>query len=236
MNTLFAVAFIAACFPDFAHHFVLSSESAVFSHHEAKFPRDETRQVEYKIVNTWDSIPVLHAPVTITFKPGVQGLVMEVNSLFFDDPPAPPGEPGKPFDGLWDYDVAESFFLNSATRNYLEVEVCPHGQHLVLLLSAGDCIEKGLPLTFKADINGGIWNGTAIIPWDYFPPGVDKMNSYAIHGSGVGRMYEALYPIPQEEIKEGQGPNFHRLEYFKDFSLKDIMGEDWNQPPSDLWS
>ncbi|XP_061440252.1 UPF0462 protein C4orf33 homolog isoform X1 [Rhineura floridana] len=235
MKSLFAVAFIAACLTDRAHHFTLSSENAGIKNHEEKFLRDETREAEYKILNTWDSIPVMHAPVTIRFKPGDQGLVMEVNSLFFDDPPAPSGEPGKPFDGLWDFEVAESFFLNSATRNYLEVELCPHGQHLVLFLSGGDCLEKGLALAFKADINGGNWNGTAIIPWNYFPPGVDKMNSYAIHGSGIGRTYEALYPIPREEIEEGQGPNFHCLEYFKDFSLKDIMGDDWNQPPSDLW-
>lgn len=46
----------------------------------------------------------MHSPVTIKFKPGAEGLVMEVNSLFFDDPPSPPGEPGEPFDGLWDYE------------------------------------------------------------------------------------------------------------------------------------
>lgn len=62
-------------------------------------------------------------------------------------------------------------------------------------------------MEFKSNINGGYWNATAIIPWEYFPPNVDKMNSYAIHGSGIGRMYEALYPVPLEEIKEGQGPN-----------------------------
>lgn len=60
--------------------------------------------MEYKIATTWDSMQVMHTPVTIRFKPGDQGLVMEVNSLFFDDPPAPPGEPGKPFDGLWNYE------------------------------------------------------------------------------------------------------------------------------------
>ncbi|XP_015261416.1 PREDICTED: UPF0462 protein C4orf33 homolog [Gekko japonicus] len=215
---------------------VLFSLSVEFSVCIRNNQRKALQEAEYKIVTTWDSMPVMHAPVTIRFKPGDQGLVMEVSSLFFDDPPAPSGEPGKPFDGLWDYEVVESFFLNSATNNYLEVELCPHGQHLVLRLSGGDCLEKGLELAFKADINWGNWNGTAIIPWDYFPPSVDKMNSYAIHGSGTGRIYEALYPIPREEIKEGQGPNFHLLEYFKRFHLKDIMGEDWNQPPSDRWT
>uniref|UniRef100_A0A674JDT9 UPF0462 protein C4orf33 homolog n=1 Tax=Terrapene triunguis TaxID=2587831 RepID=A0A674JDT9_9SAUR len=108
--------------------------------------------LEYKITNTWDSIKVMHEPVIIRFKAGDHGLIMEVNSLFFDDPSAPSGEPGKPFDGLWDYEVVESFFLNSETKDYLEVELCPH-----------------------------------------------------------------------------------RLEYFKRFSLKWIMGENWEQPASDLW-
>uniref|UniRef100_A0A8C3XQ04 Uncharacterized protein n=1 Tax=Chelydra serpentina TaxID=8475 RepID=A0A8C3XQ04_CHESE len=190
-------------------------------------------------------IKVMHEPVIIRFKAGDQGLIMEVNSLFFDDPSAPSGEPGKPFDGLWDYEVVESFFLNSETKDYLEVELCPSTCLVILILYLNNkddiliffesCVKKGLDLIFKADINWNKWNGTALIPWRYFPPGVDKMNSYAIHGSGIGRTYEALYPIPREDIESGQGPNFHRLEYFKRFSLKWIMGENWEQPASDLW-
>ncbi|XP_053109308.1 UPF0462 protein C4orf33 homolog isoform X9 [Hemicordylus capensis] len=194
--------------------------------------------MEFKIEHTWNSFPVSHDPVMIRLTPENAGMLMEVSAPFFNDPPAPPGEPGKPFSGLWDYEVVEAFFLNGQTEQYLEVELCPHGQHLVLLLSGRRKVcKKELPLAFQADINWtqGTWHGTAIIPWKYFPPGVDKMNSYAIHGSGLGRTYEALYPVPREEIKEGQGPNFHLLEYFKDFNLKDIMGEDWNQPPSDSW-
>uniref|UniRef100_A0A8C3XPY3 Uncharacterized protein n=1 Tax=Chelydra serpentina TaxID=8475 RepID=A0A8C3XPY3_CHESE len=181
-----------------------------------------------------DHIKVMHEPVIIRFKAGDQGLIMEVNSLFFDDPSAPSGEPGKPFDGLWDYEGEKylSIYLSIYVSTHTHTR---HGQHLVLLLSGGNCFEKGLDLIFKADINWNKWNGTALIPWRYFPPGVDKMNSYAIHGSGIGRTYEALYPIPREDIESGQGPNFHRLEYFKRFSLKWIMGENWEQPASDLW-
>ncbi|XP_072261926.1 UPF0462 protein C4orf33 homolog isoform X2 [Pyxicephalus adspersus] len=196
------------------------------------------KQQTYQITTTWDSKLVMHDPVTITFKPHQDGLQLEVNALFFDDPHSPPGEPGKPFNGLWDYEVVESFFLNSQTTQYLEVELCPYGQHLVLLLSGvGNAFKKELPLEFSADFKSvwGKWHGTALIPWSYFPPGVDMMNSYAIHGSGIGRVYESLYPIPPEEISEGQGPNFHRLEYFKAFNLKWIMGEKWEQPSSCLW-
>lgn len=77
--------------------------------------------------------------------------------------------------------------------------------------------------------------GEAIIPWSYFPPNVNKMNSYAIHGSGQNRTYEALYPIPTEEIVEDQEPNFHRLEYFQNFCLQSIMGDSWVQSMPDLW-
>ncbi|XP_068126257.1 UPF0462 protein C4orf33 homolog [Hyperolius riggenbachi] len=192
----------------------------------------------YRITTTWHSEEVLHDPVTITFKPDLDGLLLEVNAPFFDDPAAPPSKLGEPFNGLWDYEVVESFFLNSATTQYLEVELCPHGQHLVLLLSGvRNAFKTELPLVFEADFTPhlGKWRGTALIPWSYFPPGVDKMNSYAIHGTGVGRVYESLYPIPPEEISDGQGPNFHRLEYFKAFRLQWIMGEEWEQPASCLW-
>lgn len=190
----------------------------------------------FAIKETWNSLPITHDPIKITFSPGDGGLLMEVSGPFFNDPAAPAGPAGQPFPGLWDYEVVESFFLNSATEKYLEVEVCPHGQHLVLLLSGrGNAFQQMLPLSFQASINGKRWTGTALLPWSYFPPGVNKMNSYAIHRSEERRTYEALYPIPRNEVADGQKPNFHLLEYFQDFKLQGIMGEDWVQPESDLW-
>lgn len=97
-----------------------------------------TATLEYRITTTWDSVPVLQRPMTLRFKSGVQGLLMEVNAPFFDDPLASPGEAGQAFYGLWEYEVFESLFLNSKTKQYLEVELCLHRQHLVLLLSSGD--------------------------------------------------------------------------------------------------
>ncbi|XP_073699221.1 UPF0462 protein C4orf33 homolog [Garra rufa] len=192
--------------------------------------------MEFHIKYTWDSLPLDHDPITIRFSPGEGGLLMQVTAAFINDPPAPAGPPGEPFPGLWDYEVVESFFLNNHTEQYLEVELCPHGQHLVLLLNGKhNAFMQQLPLSFKVNIEDKIWKGEALLPWRYFPPGVNKMNSYAIHGSGDHRSYEALYPIPREDIVEGQGPDFHRLEYFQDFTLQSIMGEDWVQPESDLW-
>ncbi|NWS73450.1 CD033 protein, partial [Crotophaga sulcirostris] len=193
-------------------------------------------KMEFAIKHTWDGLPVSHEPVTIVLKADSTGLIMEVNAPFFNDPPAPPGEPGKPFSRLWDYEVVETFFLNDRTEQYLEVELCPHGQHLLLLLSGRRRVWKEeLALEFEVTKMKNKWEGKAHLPWNYFPPFTTGFNAFAIHGSGEERKYEALYPVPRPELQEGQKPDFHRLEYFKDLNLKALMGEDWKQPESDIW-
>ena len=57
-----------------------------------------------------------------------------------------------------------------------------------------------LKLEFSAvkDEVNKTWSGTAHVPIEYFPPGVNKINAYAIHGSGHARQYEALYPASKD--------------------------------------
>ncbi|XP_053559634.1 UPF0462 protein C4orf33 homolog isoform X2 [Bombina bombina] len=192
--------------------------------------------MEFKIEHEWNSVTVSHEPVTIWLKNQDDGLRMDVRAPFFNDPPAPPGPSGQPFPGLWDYEVVEAFFLNGQTGQYLEVEICPHGQHLVLLLSQRRHIWKeSLPLSLQVTRTDGVWEGSALLPWDYFPPSVDRFNAYAIHGSGEKRTYESLYPVPENELQEGQQPDFHRLEYFRPLNLSSLGGEKWKQPKSSLW-
>lgn len=193
-------------------------------------------QMDFKIEHTWDGFPVKHEPVFVRLNPGDGGVMMEVSAPFFNDPPAPLGEPGKPYNELWDYKVVETFFLNDITEQYLEVELCPHGQHLVLLLSGRRNVWKQeLALSYKVSRGVTKWEGRAYLPWSYFPPSVTKFNSFAIHGSKDKRNYEALYPVPQHELQQGQKPDFHRLEYFKPFSFNTLLGEEWKQPESELW-
>ncbi|XP_072898784.1 UPF0462 protein C4orf33 homolog [Hemitrygon akajei] len=192
--------------------------------------------MEFTITKTWDSSPVSHKGIALSLKPDDEGILMVVDAPFFNDPPSPAGPRGKSYDHLWDYEVVEAFFLNSCKELYLEVELCPHGQHLVLLLAGkGKAWKKELDLKYDSTIHDQNWEGKALIPWSYFPDGVNKFNAYAIHGSGDKRVYEALYPIPKKQVNEGQQPNFHRLEYFEDFNLSSVMGGEWKQPRSDLW-
>ena len=71
------------------------------------------------------------------------------------------------------------------------------GQHLVLLLNGyRQTIHHSLIIDFQVSRSNGRWQGEAIIPIDYLPSRVTKMNAYAIHGVESNRVYEALYPVP----------------------------------------
>jgi hypothetical protein len=65
--------------------------------------------MDFKIEHTWDGFPVGHQPVSVRLSPGEGGVVMEVRAPFFNDPPAPLGEPGKPFNELWDYEGKQKY-------------------------------------------------------------------------------------------------------------------------------
>jgi len=150
-------------------------------------------------LKTWNDIPIDHKPVVIQMEQSSDGqsIQLMVTAPFFNDPTNPEGAPGQPFLGLWEYEVVELFLANDENQ-YVEIELCPWGQHLVLLLNGTrNAIRHSLPLQFTVENrNADEWRGRAVIPLDYLPPRVTKMNAYAIHGSDSRRVYEALYPTP----------------------------------------
>jgi len=194
-----------------------------------------TFSYSYTLTKQWDGQPTGHGPINITLLPHQGGLILRVNAPFFNDPGNPGGEVGEAFPGLWDYEVVEAFFLSEDANKYLEVEICPHGQHIVLLLngSVSDLITMSLPMKFDRKIyDDGSWYGKAVIPAHYFPAGVNKFNAFAIHGSGEKRMYEALYPA---EYGKHDAPNFHRLEYFKKAEFARWLPTTWSEEAKELW-
>eukprot|EP00911_Craspedida_sp_UC1_P002406 UC1_evm1s1797 len=83
-------------------------------------------------------------------------MTVTIDAPFKNDPPAPSpliAASGESCPGLWDYEVVECFILGE-DETYLELEFCPHGQHLVLALRGPRGILKDqLPLVYKAKIN-----------------------------------------------------------------------------------
>ncbi|XP_045112447.1 pollen-specific leucine-rich repeat extensin-like protein 1 isoform X2 [Portunus trituberculatus] len=189
--------------------------------------------LDFSIDTTWNGGALDHTPVKFSLSTSAdqQYLFFNITAPFFNDPPAPPGTPGQPFYGLWDYEVVEAFFLNNANQ-YLEVEVCPWGQHIVLLLSGQRItVRHSLQMKVETDIGVNTWTGSAAIPVTYLPERVTLFNAYAIHGSGADRVYESLYPAPST----APNPDFHALEYFKPIDLSSILPTQAGDPMSQLW-
>jgi len=163
---------------------------------------------------TWDGAPIGDdeiARVELIAEP--ERVIVKVDAPFHGDPP-PAGPPG-PTDRLWEHEVVELFLLGR-DDTYLEVELGPHGHHLVLEhRGVRNAVRSGLLLRHEAIIEGPRWRGAASIPKQWLPEGLDRGNACAMHGAGASRRHLAAFPVP------GDGPDFHRLAAFGPVRLDD---------------
>jgi len=177
---------------------------------------------EFLIANGWDgSSATTGESARIRLGRHRGGLVIEVEAPFHGDPP-PPARPG-PTDRLWEFEVVELFVAESAPPEgaveYTEIELSPHGHHLVLrFLGVRNVVDRALPLSFRAQVDGSRWSGRAVVPANYLPPEPWRANAYAIHGQGSGRRFLAAYPLP------GPKPDFHRPLDFPPLGLEGARG------------
>lgn len=176
------------------------------------------------IASTWDgdSIPSdERATVTLEFALGGD-LRVFVHAPLHGDPP-PPGPPG-PTPGLWEYEVVELFVAESAPDDsvrYLEIELSPHGHHLVLRLQGvRNVVEQGFDLDYRTQIDAasGRWSGEAVVPVAWLPPTPHRVNAFALHGRGDARRYLAWSPLP------GRCPDFHQPGRFPRVEI-DLSGQ-----------
>ncbi|HEX2163359.1 MAG TPA: hypothetical protein VHM02_05370, partial [Thermoanaerobaculia bacterium] len=129
---------------------------------------------------------------------GGDSLVLSVDAPFHGDPP-PPGPPG-PTPGLWEHEVVELFVAGEGGADaveYLEIELSPHGHHLVLRLrGVRRPFEEGLPLDFRATIAGHRWRGEALVPRAWLPRPPHRAAAFAIHGPPAARHHLASLALP----------------------------------------
>ena len=145
---------------------------------------------------------------------GGSTLDVHVEAPFHGDPA--PADPVGPTWRLWDHEVVELFIAGiGSPEPYLEVELGPHGHHLVLQLAGRDrtITARLLPLAFEAEIDGDRWSGFARIPREYLPCGAGWANADAIHGPKEARRYLSWAPVP------GDAPDFHRIWLFPQVAL-----------------
>jgi hypothetical protein len=162
---------------------------------------------------TWDGkyVDFDTEGVQILLDDGGDALKVSVDAPFHGDP-APAAPPG-PTDGLWDHEVVEVFIAGFGA-GYTEIELGPHGHHLVLRLrGVRDVIARCIPIAYSAKVRGDRWEGEALIPHALLPPGPHRVNAYAIHGVGAQRRYLALAEVP------GDKPDFHQPHRFAAIDL-----------------
>lgn len=159
-------------------------------------------------------------------------LCIEVDAPYFGDP-APDSSAG-PTDRLWEFEVCE-LFIADAADHYLEVELSPHGHHLVLQLAGvRHVVRSHLPIDYSVRIERdpatsgtgrvgryhGRYHGLARVPWAYLPASAARVNAYLIHSvtsdpatsaASAARCYHAHAATGGEGE---EGADFHRLERF----------------------
>lgn len=101
--------------------------------------------------------------------------------------------------GLWYASSSQCTFNIDKLTYFLIVSYFQIGLYLTVWTkkkSFSYLSQDKVPIEYTAQIDRtkNTWNGTATIPMDYLPPHVGRINAYAIHGSGVNRRYESLYP------------------------------------------
>ncbi len=167
-----------------------------------RLPADSEARWELKIEHTWDGELVgQDEAVAVLIERAETELTLRIDAPFHEDPlPAS--------DDLWNYEVAE-VMLVGADDTYLEVELSPHGRYLVLFLKEErTVVHRGVRMLCRAAVEGGRWRAVAFIPIGWVPIGVDRLNAFAIHGTGQRRRHLAWKPTG------GQRPDFHRLSAF----------------------
>lgn len=174
--------------------------------------------MELLIQRTWNGVkapPHEHVELQLNWISSACGgsdLHITINAPLHGDP-APKDPPGSLWE-LWNHEVVEIFIVGPH-NTYIEIELGPHGHHLVLQLNgARNIVASHLPIIYSSVITNDRWRGDAQLGGDLIPAPPHRINAYAIHGVGQQRRHLAWSSVP------GLAPDFHQLESFPLVELK----------------
>jgi hypothetical protein len=157
----------------------------------------------------WDGEKLEHPAAELCLRAQAGELELSWSAPMHHDPPPPSlgGVPGR-YPELWKYEVVECFLLGD-DDHYLELEWNPHGHWLAIRLEGErNFVTDQIALDTEIRADAQRWSGVTRLSADHLPPGLKRVNAFAIHGLGAERRYCAHVGGP------GDKPDFHRLELF----------------------
>lgn len=136
-----------------------------------------------------------------------QGLLITAKAPKFSVEHQPNVPTGTRFDGLWEFDVLEIFFVGEGEK-YLEIELGTAGHYLVLSFDGirrrvNDFYDKSFDHNFVRNDDGSTVS-TILIPNDILPPVITRANAFVIGG----QEFLAYAQLP------GEKENFHQPQAF----------------------
>ena len=169
---------------------------------------EEQLDWQYTVNRTWGGQTLdaaSHSVVTVS----LDDVWIEVSiDAPFNGDPRPKAPAGSTWE-LWEHEVVELFLLGT-DEQYLEVELGPHGHHLILTLKGvRNIVSRHAEITYQTTLGDARWSGVARLPRSLLPPGPLRANAFRITGPGSTRGYYATYP------STGAQPDFHSLETYR---------------------
>lgn len=179
------------------------------------------KSAQYEITTTWNNVSIDAKDYVRIELIHDRDLIINVSAPFYNDPALPDwSHSPATMDKLYNYEVVEVFLLDSDASHYLEIELSPKGQYLLLQLNGyRNVTNSGLPLkSYITQIDDNRWHASARVDSSLLPRNVAQFNAYAIHGSNETRQYLSLFPAPTND-SQYLNPDFHRLDLFKAISI-----------------
>ena len=135
------------------------------------------------------------------------GLAGELEAPFYGDPAPSEADAAQ----LWNFEVAE-LFLAGAGGQYTELELSPHGLHLLLRFEAPRVRrpENKPPSVEDLFVERAQdrWTARFLLPWALLPGDLDRACSFGLHGPPDRRRHLVAARLP------GDVPDFHQPEHF----------------------
>ncbi len=189
------------------------------------------KSLKIKIDQTWAGLALSESEqikIEIDFQ-SEQRLSIQLQAPYHRNPP--PNCPKGATWGLWQFEVVEVFLVWDQDR-YLEIEMGPHGHHLILGLDGIRQIRQAfVPVVYQSQIEGDHWQALLLLDLghqalkDSFVgqfkwQSMKSVNAFAIH-QPLEKPLDRRYCVAFDVAKINEHPNFHCIDRFMQMREED---------------